>query len=59
MHRIVDHLTGSLRMSVQDQIAAVMNLIAGLEDRYVLVKSKGFDKPFLTDSRLAARWPRR
>ena len=46
-HRIVRVPTGSLVRSVQDQLAEVMNRLASLPDRTVLVKCKGLGAPFL------------
>ncbi len=46
-HRIVSRPTGGLLRSVPDQIAAVMNALASLPDRVVMVKCKGMGAPFL------------
>lgn len=45
--KIVSRPTGSLVRSVMDQIAGLMNLIASLPDRVVMVKCKGLGAPFL------------
>jgi len=48
-HDVSDVDSGSLKRSVSDQIAKVMNDLAALPDRRVLVKCKGLARPFLLD----------
>lgn len=48
-HKITQLPSGKQAVSVQDQIAKVMNTLASLPDRRVLVKCKGLGFPFLLD----------
>ena len=47
VHKITEKFSGKLVTSVQDQLAFVMNQLASLPDRMVLVKCKGMGSPFL------------
>lgn len=47
MQRIVNRPTGSLVVSVQDQLYAIMNRLASLPDRMVLVTCRGMKHPFI------------
>lgn len=44
---VVEEFDSGLKMSVQDQLAQVMKILASLPDRVVLVKCKGMDRPFM------------
>lgn len=46
-HKITEKFSGKLVKSVQDQLYAIMNDMASLPDRMVLVKCKGMQSPFL------------
>jgi hypothetical protein len=46
-HKIVQRPSGHLQVSVQDQLYAIMNCLAGLAERLVLVKCKGMGSPFV------------